>query len=150
MLVDVGISRCPGPPYFVMLIKQWAAVRSHCAPTRVPPQTCTDIGGAQTQRILAIPAQAPDPGRTSVPPTTRDELKVARMGRSPQIPLKGESHYCPVRRLAAVQAEGQPASLPTRLWLQRQQGQGTAWTMHLSACFCLSPIDKLCQQPGRW
>lgn len=83
----VGISLCPGPPYFVMLTKQWAAVSSHFALMRVPPQTWTDTGGFQMQRILAIPAQAPDPGMTSVPPTTRDELRVVPMGRSPQVCL---------------------------------------------------------------
>lgn len=77
----------PKSSYVVRLSKQWAAVRTHFGLMRVPPQLRTNIAGDQKEQKLTRPAQAPCPGRTSVPPTTRDEPSAVGMGRSPQVSL---------------------------------------------------------------
>ena len=63
----VGKCLFPDPPYLA-LMKQWAAVRTHCGLMREPPQMCP-VPNSQGPWMLTIQGQAP--GWASLPPTTR-------------------------------------------------------------------------------
>jgi len=58
----------PGPPY-PGVMKQWAAVSTHCGLMSDPPQTCA-MPPMMGFWMLTIQGQAPS--WASVPPTTRD------------------------------------------------------------------------------